>query len=80
MATLSDAYLQEMIDRGALAAGMLMPRKILVQVCKQAESHLDRKLITAARIKRLLDDPHNVEFAALSIDTLNKLCRQAMKA
>ena len=67
-----------MMDRGVMAAGCTFPRNVFAALCLQAMERKERGLISQKRIQELLDDPHNQIDAALSIDTLNKLCRQAM--
>lgn len=67
-----------MIDRCRGAANVTLPRPVFAALCLQAmdkEAHL---FIARVRIQELLTDPHNQKKAVLSIDTLNKLCRQAM--
>jgi hypothetical protein len=78
---LSDEKLQAMRDRGELEADVLMPRMVFAALCLQALKAVEhdpaRLLVSRIRIKELLDDPHNQDRAALSLDTLDKLCRQA---
>ncbi len=52
-------------------------------LCVQAGANLDsdgdRALVPAMKIRELLTDPHNMQSAALSGETLRGLCRQAME-
>ena len=79
---LSDEKLQSMLDRGELDTNMLLPRMMFAALCLQAMKAVEhdpaRLLVSRIRIKELLDDPHNQNVAAVSAETLDKLCRQAM--
>jgi len=78
---LSDEKLQAILDRGEIETGVLLPRMMFAALCLQAlkavEHDPERLLVSRIRIKELLDDPHNQNMAALSPETLDKLCRQA---
>jgi hypothetical protein len=82
VAFLSDERLESMLSRGELAPIEMLPRMTFAALClqamKNAEYDPSRLLVSRERIKELLDDPHNATVAAVSIDTLRKLCRQAM--
>jgi len=76
---LSDDELRTMIKRGAMGASLSLPRITFAAICVQALKNNSRLLISREHIKELLDDPDNQVSALLSIDTLEKLCRQAME-
>jgi hypothetical protein len=72
---LSDENLREILDRNAKEA---LPRPLFAALCMQAMRSRGRILISRIRITELLDDPHNQHSAAMPMDILDKLCRQAM--
>jgi hypothetical protein len=79
---LSDETLSTILVRTELADSALVPWEMFESLCIQAATHGDadanRVLVPAQKIIELLMDPHNCRSAALSADTLRRLCLQAM--
>jgi hypothetical protein len=79
---LSNKQLDDLLSRGKLAASVTVPWVLFSTLCSQAmlngAKEPARILMPTDRIKELLSDPHNADIAALSIETLRKLCWQAM--
>jgi hypothetical protein len=80
---LSDETLGIILVRTELADSALVPWEMFESLCIQAATHGNadarRALLPEQKIVELLMDPHNCHSAALSADTLRRLCLQAME-
>jgi hypothetical protein len=79
---LTDDKLRSVLEKAEPVQAVRLTRRLFASLCLQAlrqgEDDPARVLISQDEIKDLLRDPHNAVLAALSAETLRKLCRQAM--
>jgi hypothetical protein len=79
---LSDDVLKSLLAEADRVESMTLPRKRFAALCLQAmrngEDDPARMLMRCDEIRDLMTDPLNATTASLSIDTLRKLCWQAM--
>jgi hypothetical protein len=79
---LTDDKLRSVLEKAEPVHAVRLTRRLFASLCLQAlrqgEDDPARILIPEEEIKQLLRDPHNAIMAALSAETLRKLCQQAM--
>jgi hypothetical protein len=79
---LTDDVLNSLHAEADRAEAVTLPRKRFAALCLQAMRNADddpaRILMPCHEIRELMTNPLNAIAAALSVDTLRKLCRQAM--